>query len=97
MSSPLSIMNRNNGEYIMTQRTDAYYFTVEMKDGKPVGQGDIELRALRAYIKLSNKMFGDTRYVKLQGRGHRMGNRWYNQSLPLKYAERADVYVYTRR
>ena len=43
-------------------------------------------------------------YVKLQGRGARTVNavndgkhpRSYDQHLPLKHAERVDVYVYTR-
>lgn len=81
----------------MKQRTDAYFLTVEMKNGKPTGKGAIDVRNLRGYIKLFNKRFGKNKYVKLQGRGHRMGNRRYNQSLPLKYATTADVYVYTRR
>lgn len=81
----------------MTQRTDAYYFTVEMKDGQPVGEGATAVRVLRTYVRMCNEKYGETKYVKLQGRGHRQGNRRYNQSLPLKYADRADVYVYTRR
>lgn len=81
----------------MTQRTDAYHFTVEMKNGQPVGDGADKVKALRELVKLSNKTFGETKYVKLQGRGPRLGVYRYNQSLPLKYAERADVYVYIRR
>jgi hypothetical protein len=68
-----------------------------MKNGQPAGEGVDKVKALRELVKLSNKTFGETKYVKLQGRGHRLGNRRYNQSLPLKYAERADVYVYIRR
>jgi len=81
----------------MTERTNAYHFTVEMKDGKPVGEYTSAVSLLRSAIKRQNKKYGTKKYVKLQGRGHRRGVRRYNQSLPLKYADSADVYVYTRR
>jgi len=78
-------------------RTSAYKFTVQMKDGQPVGKDADLVRGLRLVVKMGNLAYGTTNYVKLQGRGHRMGNRRYNQSLPLQYAETADVYVYERR
>ena len=77
-------------------RTKAYQFTVEMKDGKPVGKDADLVQGLRTVVKLDNAAFGTTKYVKLQGRGHRMGKRRYNQSLPLQYATTADVYIYER-
>ena len=78
------------------ERTQAYKFTVRMKDGKPFGVDADLVQGLRTVVKLGNVAYGTRQYVKLQGRGHRMGNRRYNQSLPLKYAETADVYVYNR-
>jgi hypothetical protein len=70
-----------------------------MVDGKvhPADQAAVD--GLRTVVKLANTAFGDferKKYVKLHGRGYRMGVRRYNQSLPLKYATTADVYVYNR-
>lgn len=83
-------------KFTSTNRTsDSYRFTVEMKDGRPVGK-DAELVAeLRQLVKQSNKLFSDQMYVKLQGRGPRPSRR-FHQSLPLGMATTADVYVYTR-
>lgn len=78
-------------------RTEAYKFTVRMKDGKPLGVDADLVQGLRTVVKLGNSAFDTKQYVKLQGRGPRRGVRRYNQSLPLKYAETADVYVYERR
>ena len=80
-------------------RTNAYRFTVRMVDGKVHPEDQAAVDGLRTVVKLANIAFGDferKKYVKLQGRGHRMGVRRYNQSLPLKYAKTADVYVYNR-
>ena len=45
----------------------------------------------------AQKSFGPKpMYIKLQGRGHRMGVRRYNDSLPLKFSDTADVYMYAR-
>jgi cytochrome c len=68
-----------------------------MQDGKPVGSDAITVIALRSYITYLNRKNNTTLYVKLQGRGPRKVNGTnYPQSLPLKFAETADVYVYTR-
>jgi hypothetical protein len=71
-------------------RTDAYKFTVDMENGKPVGENAKRLEALRESLR------GTGKYAKLQGRGWRRGNPRYNQSLPLTFAKSADVYVYNR-
>ena len=82
---------------INENRTDSYIATVNLKD--PNDQKWIE--AIRKSVKEANAFYkerGQTtrKYVKLQGRGHRMGIYRYNQSLPLSFAEKADVYVYDR-
>ena len=82
---------------INENRTDAYIATVNLKD--PNDQKWIE--AIRKSVKEANAFYKERgvstrKYVKLQGRGHRMGVYRYNQSLPLSFAEKADVYVYDR-
>lgn len=77
-------------------RTDAYLGTVNLSDPE-----DMEMvKNTRKMVKDANNWLRacgkPTLYVKLQGRGHRMGNRLYHQSLPLKYAKTADMYVYSR-
>jgi len=82
---------------IKENRTDSYIATVNLKDA-----GDQKwIEAIRQSVKEANAFYrerGQTtrKYVKLQGRGHRMGVYRYNQSLPLSFAEKADVYVYDR-
>jgi hypothetical protein len=72
-------------------RTNAYVMTVDLVNGK----ADNELLNLvRMLVKFSNKYKGTKKYVKLQGRGPRLGK--YNQSLPLPLALTADVYIYER-
>ena len=78
------------------RQSTSYRFTVKMVDGKPAPEDQAAVDGLRTVCKLSNTAYGTTYYVKLQGRGHRRGVYRYNQSLPLKYATTADVYVYTR-
>ena len=78
----------------MTNRTSAYRFTVQMENGKPVSQQAHLVEALRKTISVEDSWKGTRRYVKLQGRGPRLGNRRYNQSLPLTLSVYADVYVY---
>jgi hypothetical protein len=80
----------------MTNRTAAYRFTVQMKDGKPVAEQAHLVESLRKSISAENTWRGVKQYVKLQGRGPRAGKRSYNQSLPLPLAMYADVYVYIR-
>lgn len=82
---------------INENRTDAYIATVNLKD--PNDRKWIE--AIRKSVKEANAFYKERgqstrKYVKLQGRGHRMGVYRYNQSLPLSFAEKADVYVYDR-
>lgn len=81
----------------MERTSDSYQFTVCMKDGAPTGACATRLQNLRRVISKSNSVSANKLYVKLQGRGHRQGKRAYWQSLPLRYAESADVYVYERR
>lgn len=82
---------------IKENRTDSYIATVNLKDA-----GDQKwIEAIRQSVKEANAFYrerGQTtrKYVKLQGRGHRMGVYRYNQSLPLTFAEKADVYIYDR-
>lgn len=74
-------------------RTTNYVMTVDLVNGKA---DDEILNLVRMLVRLENKYEGTNKYVKLQGRGPRLGNPRYNQSLPLPLAERADVYVYER-
>lgn len=80
----------------MKNRTPAYRFTVQLENGKPVAEQAHLVEALKAVVAAENTWKGFRQYVKLQGRGHRRGNRRYNQSLPLNFATHADVYVYVR-
>ena len=83
----------------MKRTSTSYRFTVKMIDGKVAPEDQAAVDGLRLVVKMANLAFGDfepKRYVKLQGRGHRRGVYRYNQSLPLKYATTADVYVYNR-
>ena len=53
------------------KRTDAYQFTVEMENGKPVGNDAILVNAFREKITEQNKnrpKGANRKYVKLQGR-----------------------------
>ena len=87
----------------------AYRFTVKMVDGQIAPEDQEYVSELRALIKKSNSQFSRfSSYtplrVKLQGRGPRAEqsrrdygySRGYDQSLPLRFATTADVYVYTR-
>jgi hypothetical protein len=74
-------------------RTTNYVMTVDLENGKA---NDDLLTLVRTLIRLENKYTGSKKYVKLQGRGPRLGNRRYNQSLPLPLAKTADVYIYER-
>lgn len=80
----------------MKTRTSNYQFTVQLRNGEPINEGEMLLNVLRAIIKEHNKSSKKKKYVKLQGRGHRYGVRRWNQSLPLNMASSADVYVYIR-
>lgn len=78
---------------IKENRTASYIGTVNLAD-----QEDMSLvRGIRKLIKEANqkRAFGPKpMYVKLQGRGHRMGVYRYHQSLPLKFSNTADIYIY---
>jgi len=74
-------------------RTSNYVMTVELENGKA---NDEVLNLVKMLVRLENKYTGSKKYVKLQGRGPRLGNRRYNQSLPLPLAKTADVYIYER-
>ena len=81
--------------------SDSYVMTAHTKSA-----GDmLELETVRSTVKaIDVEPVKSTRYrVKCQGRGPRTAAaiadgkhpRAYDQSLPLKHAERLDVYVYT--
>jgi hypothetical protein len=72
-------------------RTTNYVMTVDLENGKA---NDDLLTLVRTLVRLENKYTGSKKYVKLQGRGPRLGR--YNQSLPLPLAKTADVYIYER-
>ena len=74
-------------------RTNAYIMTVDLENGK---SNDDYLNLVRMLVRLENKYKGTKKYVKLQGRGPRLGNPRYNQSLPLPLAIYADAYIYER-
>ena len=82
---------------INENRTENYIGTVNLLD-----EFDQKwIKTIRGVVKETNahmKATGSEKrnYVKLQGRGHRRGEKRYNQSLPLSYATVADVYVYPR-
>ena len=78
---------------MMNRTSDSYVMTVKLVNGK---SNDANLKLIRTLVRLENKNTGSKKYVKLQGRGHRFGNRRYWSALPLKLAERADVYIYER-
>lgn len=80
----------------MKTRSSSYRFTVKMQNGKPAAEDAILVESLRNSISIENSHSSVKKYVKLQGRGHRRGNPRYNQSLPLSFADSADVYIYTR-
>ena len=86
------------GITIDSTRTDAYIGTFYKND-----ENDME--QLTAVRKMVSNINADLRklgpaeyqfYVKCQGRGHRLGVRRYNQSLPLTFADKMDAYIYRR-
>lgn len=81
---------------IKENRTDSYIGTVDLSSDRDM----LHVKLARNMVKEANTFLrekGERQlYVKLQGRGHRMGKRRYNQSLPLKFAKTADVYIYQR-
>ena len=82
---------------IKENRSDTYLVTVNLKNEQDMKVVNVARNLVRD-VNLFRKEKGDTKqmYVKLQGRGSRMGISRYNQSLPLKFAETADVYIYER-
>jgi hypothetical protein len=79
---------------IKENRTVSYIGTVDLSNNEDMSL----VKGIRRLVKEANKKqaFGKKpMYVKLQGRGHRMGLYRYNQSLPLKFSDTADVYIYS--
>lgn len=81
--------------------SDSYVTTVD-----PLSAADMEkLWAIRQSVKIFNRGNGHKKYVKLHGRGPRVkfakmdgiSKYRYQQTLPVRYAERLDVYIYERR
>lgn len=73
----------------------------------PLSVVDMErLQAIRDTVKVTNQNSTVKKYVKLHGRGSRIEATWqsgnplnynrYCQELPLRFAERIDVYIYRR-
>lgn len=80
------------------KRTDNYFATIQLMDGKPATESDkLLMEHLRSTVKKMNRLEKTKHYVKLHGRGHRYGNQSWAQELPLKYATSADVYIYERK
>lgn len=80
---------------IKENRTVSYLGTVDLSDPQDMSL----VKGIRKMIKEANQMksFGPrAMYVKLQGRGPRLGQYRYHQSLPLKFSKTADVYLYGR-
>ena len=82
---------------IKEDRTNSYVATVNLKD--PEDQNWV--KTIRKAVSEANAFYKERgvstrKYVKLQGRGHRLGIQRYNQSLPLAFSEKADVYIYDR-
>lgn len=84
----------------MKRRSNNYVMTVDVGCA-----GDMaDLGRLRDTIKVLNNIYKEKAYVKLHGRGSRVDHavsdsrnrRAYDCELPLKYADRMDVYVYTK-
>lgn len=78
-------------------RTKRYLGTIRLDDQKDLAY----VASLRSNVKEVNDFYSEKGsksrfYIKLQGRGPRLGNLRYNQSLPLSFAETADVYMYER-
>lgn len=85
------------GICIDNTRTDAYVGTFYKSDKEDMKQ----LETVRSIVSRINKDlrtsgFNYQFYVKCQGRGHRLGVRRYNQSLPLSFADKMDAYIYRR-
>jgi hypothetical protein len=89
-----------------TNRSQAYFATVKMVGGQVAPEDQATLDGIKMVVKMHNTAHVDEsrRRVKLQGRGPRSEHsakdyngrrRCYDQSLPLKYATHADVYVYS--
>lgn len=99
-------MARGSTEYIMTAYTESAGDMLEVETiRKVVKTINRDMRRLeeRTLYGSNNEIVKHPRYrVKLQGRGSRTihaiadgkNPRAYDQSLPLRHAERVDVYVY---
>jgi hypothetical protein len=80
---------------IKENRTVSYIGTIDLSNNEDMSL----VKGIRRLVKEANKKqeFGKRpMYVKLQGRGPRLGVYRYNQSLPLSLSKTADVYIYGR-
>jgi len=80
-------------------RSTAYIGTINITASTEADSYFINLT--RKLVKEANQFYTDSGgrrrlYVKLRGRGPRLGNKKYNQDLPLEFAKTADVYIYNR-
>ena len=79
-------------------RTNSYIGTFYKNNKSDMEQ----LAAVRKIVSNLNKdlrELGSSKYqfyVKCQGRGSRLGNPNWNQSLPLTFADKMDAYIYRR-
>ena len=94
---------RHSNNYITTAHTECASEMLEIEAFRKVVKTiNKENKFLEGRYSYPGKL--PRYYVKLQGRGARTVNaindgkhpRSYDQFLPLKYAEKVDVYVYTR-
>lgn len=81
----------------MERNSDSYIGTFDTRSESDTQ----ELNQIRQWVKAINSWlreegYDSQYYVKAQGRGPRLGNRKYYSSLPLKFAERVDAYIYKR-
>jgi hypothetical protein len=80
---------------IKENRSESYIGTIDLSNDEDVSL----VKGIRKLVKEANlkRAFGPkAMYVKLQGRGPRLGVYQYNQSLPLSLSKTADVYLYGR-
>lgn len=82
--------------------SNRYVMTVDINSAADMQQ----LQAIRKAVSISNKTRQRKQYVKLHARGSRLEATWksgnpsnyhrYCRELPLRFAERIDVYIYDR-
>lgn len=100
---------RHSNNYVFTAHTESAADMIELANlRKSISIVNAELRRFKYGSRQKKDGYGSQSYsqfyVKCQGRGARTSAaladgkraRQYDQSLPLRHAERMDVYVYQR-